>query len=253
MNQNPPSASLHLVIPARMGSQRFPGKPLAELGDSCLIVQVLRRARETGIGSIIVATDDQAIADVVRAEQGDVVMTRSDHASGTDRLAEVAETRGWDDADIVVNLQGDEPLMPPECIHQVAELLPDNSQAAAASLYRTLQDPNEIADPNTVKVVCDGEDRALYFSRAAIPYPRQRDGDAMEAVRGHLGLYGYRVATLRWFAEAPVSGLEATEGLEQLRLLVAGKTIQMAAAVCGIPGGVDTREDLARIQHLFAS
>ena len=244
------SHNIHIVIPARMGSQRFPGKPLAPLGDSCLVVQVLRRARQTGFESVMVATDHADIAGAVTAAGGDVAMTRSDHASGTDRLAEVAVQQGWDENAVVVNLQGDEPLMPPSCIHQVAELLDKHPQAAAASLYRELEAADEIADPNTVKVVCDDAGRALYFSRSAVPFQRNA-GES--PVLGHLGIYAYRVATLRWFASAPVASLEASEGLEQLRLLAAGKSIQMDAAVADIPGGVDTEADLDRIRGLFQS
>lgn len=234
----------HILIPARLASTRLPRKPLADLAGRALILRVCDRAREAGARSVHVATDSEEVAQVVRADGGQVVMTRSDHASGTDRLAEACERLGFDENDIVVNLQGDEPEMPAACLRQVAALLDEHGDARMATLWRGLEGAAEWRNPNVVKLVIDAEGRALYFSRAAIPHVRE-GGWAGHAARAHLGLYAYRVGALFEWRNLPPSELEALESLEQLRALSAAWTIVCAQALEAVPAGIDTPEDLA--------
>lgn len=245
------STPFHILIPARLGSTRLPRKPLALLGEEPMIVRVLERARAAGPKSVHVATDSEEIAAVVRAAGGAVVMTRPDHLSGTDRLAEAVALLGLSREDIVVNLQGDEPLMPDACLQQVAKLLTSDRQAHMATLWAPVEDEAEWRNPNVVKLVADAQQRALYFSRAPIPHPRGRDFLSGEACR-HIGLYAYRVAALQDWSQLPPSPLESAESLEQLRALSAGWTIACARACAQVPPGIDTPEDLARIQALFS-
>jgi 3-deoxy-manno-octulosonate cytidylyltransferase (CMP-KDO synthetase) len=191
-----------------------------------------------------VATDSEEVAAVVRADGGRVVMTRADHASGTDRLAEACEHLAFGDNDIVVNLQGDEPEMPGACLRQVAAVLDAHRDARMATLWRSLDAESEWRNPNVVKLVADAEGRALYFSRAPIPHVRD-GGWAGRAARAHLGLYAYRVGALFEWRSLPPSKLEALESLEQLRALSAGWTIACAEAAEAVPAGIDTPEDLA--------
>lgn len=241
------SSTYHIVIPARFGASRLPGKPLADLAGETLIARVWQQARKANADSITIATDHEEIAAEADRIGADWLMTREDHPSGTDRLAEVAAAKGWDDATIVVNLQGDEPLMPAVCLDQVAGLAAQHPDAAAASLCTPVDDPGQMADPDVVKVVLDNQGYALYFSRAAIPF--ERSGPISHY--RHIGLYAYRVATLEWFARAERGQLEAAESLEQLRLLEAGRRIIMAAAVEPVPGGVDNVRDLQYLQKYF--
>jgi 3-deoxy-manno-octulosonate cytidylyltransferase (CMP-KDO synthetase) len=234
-----------VVIPARFGSTRLPGKVLLEVAGRSVLAWVCARARASRASEVIVATDDERIAAAARAIKADVVMTSASHASGTDRIAEVARSRAWKADDIVVNVQGDEPLMPPALIDQVAELLAPGG-ADIATLAAPLSSAAELADPNVVKVVVDRAGRALYFSRAPIPWNREDPGVPREA-RRHVGLYAYRVAALRRMTELPASPLEQLERLEQLRALDNGLLIRVGDAREKPGQDVNTAEDLARV------
>lgn len=244
------SVRFHLLIPARMASARLPGKPLAMLDGQPLVVRVLQCALAAGAETVHVATDSDAVAAAVAAAGGRFIMTRPDHLSGTDRLAEAAARMNLDDEDIVVNLQGDEPLMPSACLHQVAALLHADPGAQLATLWLPILDEHEWEDPNVVKVVSDRYGRALYFSRAPIPWPRAGGFQAGRA-RRHIGLYAYRARALREWAGLPPAELEQLESLEQLRALAAGWRIIGAQACAPIPPGIDTPQDLARLQGRF--
>jgi 3-deoxy-manno-octulosonate cytidylyltransferase (CMP-KDO synthetase) len=250
-----------VAIPARYGSTRLPGKPLRTIAGQPMIEHVYRRALVGGAASVVIATDDARIAEVAAGFGADVCMTAPTHASGTDRLAEVARVRGWSDDTIVVNLQGDEPLMPPALLRQVAEGLERHPPAGIATLCTRIGDVHEVFDPHSVKVVRDAEGYALYFSRAAIPYHREafaRDSGRPEGLPGgsdyfrHLGLYAYRAGTLHRFAGRPPCPLEQTESLEQLRALWNGIRIYVAEAVVLPPAGVDTEADLVRVEAWLA-
>lgn len=245
-----------VAIPARYGSTRLPGKPLAEIAGEPMIVHVARRAREAGAAEVVIATDDERIAEAVAPLGLTVQMTRADHVSGTDRLAECAQRQGWADERIVINLQGDEPLAPPAAIRAVAQRLHDGG-APMATLAVPLLEADALFDPACVKLVRNAAGDALYFSRAAIPW--DRDGFARDRLRlagnhwlRHVGLYAYRVGALRAFAAMPASALEQVEALEQLRALEAGWRIAVAISPVAIPAGVDTPEDLQRVRQLLS-
>jgi 3-deoxy-manno-octulosonate cytidylyltransferase (CMP-KDO synthetase) len=239
-----------VVIPARYASSRFPGKPLVELAGRPMLHWVYENARRSGAREVLVATDDARIADAARACGAPVTMTAATHASGTDRIAEAAEIAGWASRDIVVNLQGDEPLLPPALLRQVAELLEGHAGADLATLATPVLSVGEYLDPNVVKVVTTPDGRALYFSRAPIPW--DRDGAAaggaprFAGARRHIGLYAYRVAALRRLAALPVAALEDTEKLEQLRALADGLEIRVADALEHPGQDVNTPADLER-------
>jgi 3-deoxy-manno-octulosonate cytidylyltransferase (CMP-KDO synthetase) len=229
-----------IVIPARLAATRLPGKPLVELGGLPLIVRVERQARKARLAArVLVATDAREVLDAVSRHGGDAVMTGTQHASGTDRVAEVAARI---DAEILVNLQGDEPFLQPSDLDAVIDALMA-SDADMATLRVPIDDHDDLDDPNVVKVVCRDDGRALYFSRAPIPFDRDKDLHGPGAHR-HLGIYAYRRAALERLAATPVHPLERRERLEQLRALATGMTI----AVCDgrtTARGIDTREDLA--------
>ncbi len=247
--------SFKVVIPARYGSSRLPGKPLLDLAGQTMIEHVYQRAKDSQCSEVIVATDDERIANVVSGFGGEACLTRADHVSGTDRLQEVASTYGWSDDTIVVNVQGDEPLIPPSVINQVAENLRTNPAASVASLSEPLHTVTDFMNPNCVKVVSDIHGMALYFSRAPIPWPRDTDlHDARidrlpddSVYQRHIGIYAYRVGLLNRFVTWPASPLEVIEKLEQLRVLWQGEKIHMDTAVAQVPGGVDTQDDVERI------
>jgi 3-deoxy-manno-octulosonate cytidylyltransferase (CMP-KDO synthetase) len=247
-----------VVIPARHAATRLPGKPLLPLAGEPMIMHVHRIAERSGAGEVIVATDDARIRDACVAAGATVEMTSPRHASGTDRIAEVARRRGWPDGDIVVNVQGDEPLLPPALVGQVASLLAATPGAAIATLATPIASESEYLDPNVVKVVARADGMALYFSRAPIPWDRDGAARAPEGcahrvgARRHLGLYAYRVAALMSLAEAPPAELEQRERLEQLRALAMGLAIVVADAAEPPGPGVDTPEDLARAESLLA-
>ena len=238
-----------IVIPARLASERLPGKPLLEIAGRTLIEHVWRRAQAAAAGGVVIATDAAAIADHARGFGADVVMTAGTHQSGSDRIAECVRRLGWPGDTVVVNLQGDEPLMPPACLDQVAALLAADPLADAASLYWPITDRSEAEDPNVVKVVTDRAGVALYFSRSLLPYPRG-DADASGWKR-HVGLYAYRVAALQAFTDSGPTPLERAERLEQLRFLENGGRIVLAEAAEFIPAGVDTPADLERVRAVL--
>jgi 3-deoxy-manno-octulosonate cytidylyltransferase (CMP-KDO synthetase) len=233
-----------VVIPARYASQRLPGKPLLKFGSKTLIELVYDRARLARAPKcVVVATDDRRIAEAVAAFGGEVQMTRADHASGTDRIAEVARER-LAEFDAIVNVQGDEPEMAPENIDRVAALLDEDSEASMTTLAALVRSESAMADPNKVKVVCDAAGRALYFSRAPIPFVRdaaERDG----AFLMHLGIYGYRREFLLKFPALPQTPLEKKEKLEQLRVLEHGYVIRVGITD-KVSAGIDTSEDWDR-------
>lgn len=247
---------LVVAVPARYGSSRLPGKPLLPICGKPMIVHVVERALAlTGV-EVVVATDDPRVVEVVAPLGVGSVLTSIDHPTGSDRLAEVAERLRWADDTIVVNLQGDEPMMPLSCLVAVAEALRLDPDAAAATLATPIESVAEFLDPSCVKVVIDASGRALYFSRAPVPFPRdfwkqQRDQLPAERPWRHLGLYAYRARTLRAFAGMPQGRLEKTESLEQLRLLEHGLTIAVGVAPEAIPAGVDTLEDLERVESVL--
>jgi 3-deoxy-manno-octulosonate cytidylyltransferase (CMP-KDO synthetase) len=248
----------HVVIPARFASTRLPGKVLLPLGGRPMIQWVHERALGAKPRDVIIATDDARIAAAAARFGAEVAMTAATHTSGTDRIAQTARERAWVDTDIVVNVQADEPLIPSALIEQVARLLESHPAADLATLATAVASAAELLDPNAVKVVLDAQGRALYFSRAPIPW--DRDGAAARpqqmTIAGtlrHIGIYAYRVAALRRLTALPPSALELREKLEQLRALEHGLQIQVAQA-CEVPGpDVNTAEDLLRVSRLIGA
>lgn len=244
------------IIPARYASSRLPGKPLADINGKPMIVHVMERARESGAKRVIVATDHPDVKTAVEAAGGEVCMTRPDHQSGTERLAEVIELCGFADDEIIVNLQGDEPLIPPVIVRQVAENLAQCG-AGMATLAVPIEDAEEAFNPNAVKVVMDAQGFALYFSRATIPWDRERFARSKETVGEtflrHIGIYAYRAGFVRRYVTWEPSALEKIELLEQLRVLWYGEKIHVAVAKAIPSVGVDTPEDLERVRVFFAS
>lgn len=240
-----------IVIPARYASSRLPGKPLLEIGGKALLQHVCESVAGVGASEVVVATDDQRIADAAKGWGADVAMTDSEHPSGTDRVAEVARQRAWSADTVVVNVQGDEPLMPVAAVIQLAGNMAKYPSAAMATLGAPLHSPDEIANPNAVKLVRDRDGFALYFSRAPIPWNRERGGgDSQRALR-HIGIYAYRVSTLEAITQTPACELELVECLEQLRVLDLGLKIHADIAQ-EMPGpGVDTPEDLLLVAELL--
>ena len=220
-----------------------------------MIWWVWRQACAAGAESVVIATDDTRIAEVMTAQGADVAMTSTDHASGTDRLAEVVRQRGWTEDSIVVNVQGDEPLMPIANIKQVARELIEHPEASIATLSELLASAEQLDDPSVVKVVASMSGNALYFSRAAIPFQRDQTEKSssllLAAARRHIGLYAYRAAFLQAFAAWPPSVMETVESLEQLRALDQGHIIRICEASEPVPAGVDTPEDLERARGLL--
>jgi len=248
-----------VVIPARYGSSRLPGKPLIEIAGKPLIQHVYDRARQSAAGEIVIATDDIRIAGACEAFGADISLTRRDHRSGTDRLAEVVAVRGWPRDSILVNLQGDEPCMPPALIDQVARDLARHGSAGMATLAYPLRDRSTLFDPHVVKVVTDAEGFALYFSRAPIPWDRDGFlGGRDPLPQGtlflkHIGLYAYRAAFLERFVRWPPAPLEIAESLEQLRVLWHGEAIHVTQAAEQPGPGVDTPSDVQRMAGLLGS
>lgn len=250
--------SFRVVIPARYASTRLPGKPLIDLAGKPMIRRVVEQARQSAATSIVVATDDDRVQAAVHAFAGDAQMTSAHHASGSDRVMEVVRARRWADDEIVVNVQGDEPLVPPAAIDQVAAALAsDGHGCGVATLCEPLRAGSELRDANVVKVATAADGRALYFSRAPLPWSRQGfEGGVPEALPGdlwrrHVGIYAYRVAALREFVAWPPGRLEQAEALEQLRLLENGRGILVRDAVAPVPGGVDTPADAERVRALL--
>jgi 3-deoxy-manno-octulosonate cytidylyltransferase (CMP-KDO synthetase) len=246
-----------VVIPARYASSRFPGKPLADIGGKPMVVRVAERAAKSGAAQIIIATDDKRIAAVVDDHGYQALMTRRDHASGTDRLAEVAAKLGLAANAIVVNVQGDEPLIAPALIRHVAENLAAHRAAAIATAACRIRDARDMANPNVVKVVLDDQGYALYFSRAPIPYARDHFAKGIRtlpptlpALR-HLGIYAYRCSFLRAYARLKPAAIERAEALEQLRALAHGYRISVAISSAAPHPGVDTPADLRKVRQLL--
>ncbi|HEY1076011.1 MAG TPA: 3-deoxy-manno-octulosonate cytidylyltransferase [Fontimonas sp.] len=241
-----------VVIPARLGSTRLPRKVLREIGGKPVIQHVWQAARNTGASEVVVATDSDEVRAVCAAFGADVQMTSAQHQSGTDRVMEVAASRGWDSTSIVVNLQGDEPLMPPALVRQAAQLLADDSLADLASLCHAIGDVDEWRNPNVVKLVMDSRNYAMYFSRAPIPWKRDGSNATLPMLPPglafrHIGLYAYRVAALARFSALPSSALEDCEALEQLRALSEGLRIKMGITDQAPPRGIDTEDDLQAV------
>jgi len=232
-------------IPARMGSTRFPGKPLAKLAGRPMIEHVIERAQRADIGPVFVATDDERIADVVHETGAQVVMTRTDHRSGSERLAEAA---GGMDCDVIVNVQGDEPLIDPTAIRAVVQPFYEDAYLPMATLAHPLRDATDLNDANVVKLVVNAKGRAMYFSRAPIPYPRSGSFDALQ----HVGLYAYRREFLLIYPSLSPCEAEQTEQLEQLRVLHHGYDIAVTIGDYHCIG-VDTPEDLQRAESLLSS
>jgi 3-deoxy-manno-octulosonate cytidylyltransferase (CMP-KDO synthetase) len=250
-----------VIIPARFASTRLPGKPLIDLGGKPMVVRVMEVAAQAGAAFAVVATDDQRIVDAVTEAGGEAILTSDEHDTGTDRLAEVARRLHLDPDLIVVNLQGDEPSLPATLVRRVAETLVHDAEASLATLATPLRERRELFDPNVVKVVLDQASRALYFSRAPIPWLRS-EFDAENARTGatplpddmflrHVGLYAYRVSTLLSLSQTRPAPLELAESLEQLRALWLGMKIQVAVVPELPAAGVDTPEDAARVQKLY--
>ncbi|MFJ5503654.1 3-deoxy-manno-octulosonate cytidylyltransferase [Pectobacterium carotovorum] len=245
-----------VIIPARFASSRLPGKPLADINGKPMVVHVMERALESGAQRVIVATDHPDVEAAVQQAGGEVCLTRADHNSGTERLAEVIERYGFTDDDIIVNVQGDEPLIPSVIIRQVAENLAA-SKAGMATLAVPIETSEEAFNPNAVKVVTDAEGYALYFSRATIPWDRERFAQSKETIADHflrhIGIYAYRAGFVRRYVSWAPSQLEQIELLEQLRVLWYGEKIHVAVAKAVPSVGVDTPEDLARVRHVMAN
>ncbi|NTV94882.1 MAG: 3-deoxy-manno-octulosonate cytidylyltransferase [Thiobacillus sp.] len=246
------------VVPARYASTRLPGKPLADIAGKPMVVRVAERAAASGAAQVLVATDHGEVAEAARRHGLEVCLTSPDCPSGTDRLAEVAARLGWPDDTVVVNVQGDEPLIDPELIRATATLLHERPAAAMATVCHPLQDLVEVMNPNMVKVVLDKDGHALYFSRAAIPWARdawagtERELPAELPVYRHVGLYAYRVGFLKAYPGLPRPAIEAFESLEQLRALYHGYRIAVLTIDRPMPPGVDTPADLEAVRRLFA-
>ncbi|MBT8080208.1 MAG: 3-deoxy-manno-octulosonate cytidylyltransferase [Gammaproteobacteria bacterium] len=243
-----------VVIPARFASERLPGKPLRAIAGKTMLEHVYERGRESDATEVIIATDDQRIEAAATSFGADVCMTAADHGSGTDRLAEVARLRGWPGEQVVVNLQGDEPLMPAALVNQCALLL-DDDKADISTLASPLASREDYLNPNVVKVVCDADARALYFSRAPIPHARNPvDTElALATALHHHGIYGYRSRTLQRIVASSPSDLETCEHLEQLRALSLGMVIKVGVPAQRPGPGIDTEDDLAAAQSWMST
>ena len=250
-----------VVIPARYASVRLPGKPLADVAGKPMIVRVCERAAASGVGPVIVAGDDERIVSAARACGAEAVLTSGTHANGTDRIAEVVAARGLDPATVVVNVQGDEPLLPPSLVEQVAANLSRRQEFAIATLCEVIEREDEIFDPDVVKVVFDENGRAAYFSRAPIPYCRGRFDARIGTPPAvaqrrlhhrHIGLYAYRAGFLEQFRSLAPAPSELAESLEQLRAIHHGFSIHVEAAREHPGPGVDTPADLERVRAIFA-
>jgi 3-deoxy-manno-octulosonate cytidylyltransferase (CMP-KDO synthetase) len=245
-----------VVIPARFASTRLPGKPLLDIGGKPMVIRVAEQAAQSGAAQIIIATDHQPIIEAAKLSGFDACMTRVDHTSGTDRIAEVSAQQRWADDTIVVNVQGDEPLIPPALIRAVAEHLYAHPECAVATACHPIHDEISMRNPNVVKAVLDKQGNALYFSRAPIPWPRDAyaAGEPLpprvEVLR-HIGIYAYRARFLREFGSLTPAPLEQVESLEQLRALYHGYKIGVAITQDAPPSGVDTEQDLQTARRLF--
>lgn len=256
--------AFHVVIPARFASTRLPGKPLLDIAGKPMVIRVAEQAAQSGAQEIYIATDHQPILEVAIANGFNACMTRVDHVSGTDRIAEVVAQHGWSDDTIVVNVQGDEPLIPPALIRAVAEHLHQHPECAIATAAHAIHDEASLRNANIVKTVLDKNGNALYFSRAPIPYPRDLFAAASGTAKAlahdlthdlpvlrHIGIYAYRVSFLRAYSQLAPCALEHFEALEQLRALYHGYKIGVTIAADAPPAGVDTPADLELARALF--
>jgi 3-deoxy-manno-octulosonate cytidylyltransferase (CMP-KDO synthetase) len=246
--------SFTILIPARLASTRLPNKPLADIAGLPMVVRVAQCVAPAGALQVVVAADNPLIVQACKSHGVAAVLTRVDHASGSDRLAEACELLGLQDQDIVVNVQGDEPLMSPQLVSAVAQLLIDTPQASISTAAHAIESLADFQNPNVVKVVCDQAGMAHYFSRSPIPYPRDKpDQLPQPAPLRHIGIYGYRVGFLRQFPKLSQAPAELTESLEQLRAMWHGHRIAVHITAHAPGPGVDTPEDLARIRQLFGA
>ncbi|WP_265658477.1 3-deoxy-manno-octulosonate cytidylyltransferase [Francisella philomiragia] len=247
-------ANIHVVIPARLKSTRLPGKMLADIAGKPMIQRVYEQVAKSKFKSIIIATDSQEIKEVAENFGAKVILTRDDHESGTDRIAEAVTKLGFADEDIVVNVQGDEPLIPVENIEQAAQLLIEKPEAVVSTLCERITEAEDIYNPNNVKVVFDKKNYALYFSRASIPFERGFSENHQVSISEffrHIGIYTYRVGFLKHYAELAISPIEKYEALEQLRVLYNGYKIAIEQSAKPTPAGVDTLQDLEKVRKLF--
>ena len=259
--------SFHVVIPARHASTRLPGKPLLPIAGKPMVIRVAEQAAQSGAQQIWIATDHHAIANVVHEHGFKACLTKESHTSGTDRIAEVVEQQGWSDDTIVVNVQGDEPLIPPALIRAVAKHLHQHSECAIATACHAIHDEAYFRNPNIVKAVLDKNGNALYFSRAPIPWPRDAfvlpspaggrgaGGEGLPEglpVLRHIGIYAYRASFLRAYGQMAPTPIEHFEALEQLRALYHGYKIGVYIAEHAPPGGVDTEQDLQAVRQFFS-
>jgi 3-deoxy-manno-octulosonate cytidylyltransferase (CMP-KDO synthetase) len=261
MTNPDPLDEFGVIIPARFASKRLPGKPLIDLGGKPMVVRVMELAAQAGAAFVVVATDDERVAEAVTQAGGEALLTSPEHETGTDRLAEVARRLRLKPETIIVNLQGDEPGLPPELVRRVARALVDEPEASLSTLATPLRERRELFNPNVVKVVLDQAGRALYFSRAPIPWQRADFADESARLSGgplpeeiflrHVGLYAYRVSTLLSLSQTRQAPLEQAESLEQLRALWLGMKIQVALVPELPMPGVDTAEDVSRVQQLY--
>ncbi|MDO4232503.1 MAG: 3-deoxy-manno-octulosonate cytidylyltransferase [Lautropia sp.] len=262
---NAPAAPFVVLIPARLASTRLPNKPLADIGGLPMVIRVARQAGKSGADRVVIATDSAEIAQAAREHGQEVIMTRADHQSGTERLAEAITLMELADETIVVNVQGDEPEMPPELIDALATCLAQDAECPMATAVHPVQSPADWLNPNVVKVVADAHDRALMFSRAPLPWHRKHlvpgidpDSDACRAAFAearplrHIGMYAYRSSFLTRYARMAPCPLEDIEALEQLRVLYHGHRIKLLHATEAPPAGVDTPDDLVRVRARFA-
>jgi 3-deoxy-manno-octulosonate cytidylyltransferase (CMP-KDO synthetase) len=252
----PKSPEFYVVIPARYASTRLPGKPLLDIAGKPMVVWVAERAMNSGAKQVVVATDDLRIVDEVKRHGHQVLMTRVDHVSGTDRIAEVALAQQWPDDAIVVNVQGDEPLIEASLIVEVAMTLGNHAESVMATACHAIHSKADFLNPNVVKVVLDAQNNALYFSRAPIPYPRDAfaaNSDLPEnmPIYRHIGIYAYRAKFLKQYANIQPSALEQIESLEQLRVLHHGYKISVAITKNAPAAGVDTQDDLDYVRSVM--
>lgn len=250
MSNTPPE--FLVVIPARLGSTRLPRKPLADIGGKPMVIRVAERAQQSQAQSVVVATDSPEIQAACDAHRIECLLTSSDHPTGTDRIAEVAQLLKLPADTLVVNVQGDEPLIPPELINQVAQTLADNTACAISTVAVPITNTSEITNPNVVKVVLNKAGEALYFSRASIPFVRDPESTPEVTHLRHLGIYAYRADFLQAYSRLEPAPPEQAEALEQLRALWNGYRIAVHTASEAPPAGVDTAEDLERVRQILA-
>ena len=243
--------SFKVVIPARYASTRLPGKPLLDIAGKPMVIWVAEQAAKSNASEVVIATDFEKIKQVANNYHFNAVMTRIDHASGTDRIAEVANKMGWSDDAIVVNVQGDEPLIDPQLINEVAENLDKNHEAVMATACHAIHDEASMLNPNVVKVVIDIKGNALYFSRAPIPYPRDEVYKQNIQSFKHIGIYAYRVGFLKKYADLAPSAIEQIESLEQLRVLHHGYKIGVTVTEHVPASGIDTETDLEHVRTIL--